>query len=350
MRNPGPHVWVAVLVALCLAGCASIPSLPLASGGEPIPAGEPAYRTTVQVRYLAAGGVLIQRGPDSIVTAPFFSNPSLIRVALGRVETNAQAVDHVLRPIADALRDSRAILVGHSHYDHLMDVPYIKQAYMRDARVYGSDTAKNILAAYPDLLPADVVSVENDLGDAHRSGGWWYVTPRLRFMALRSEHAAVLLHHKFAPGTYERPLERTPSSASDWREGQTLAYLIEFLDDGGRVDFRIHYQDAGSTPPLGFPPDDEVAAGSRTDLAILCMPGFDQVDDYPEAIVRRLNPRFVLGIHWENFFEPIPDDPRDLHLVPAFDAARFVARLTKALAPDAKFIVAAPGTWLQFPK
>ena len=92
-------------------------------------------------------------------------------------------------------------------------------------------------------------------------------------MAVRSEHAPIFLHHQFAPGTYDKPLTEIPTKASDWKEGQTIAYVIDFLDDAGQVDFRIFYQDAGSTPPLGIPPDDDVVGTRRFDVAVLCMPG-----------------------------------------------------------------------------
>jgi L-ascorbate metabolism protein UlaG (beta-lactamase superfamily) len=314
-------------------------------------ANEPGYATTLQIRYLGAGGVLFQRGPDKILTAPFFSNPSLLRVALGRIETDVPEIDRFMRPIAADIQDTEAILVGHAHYDHLMDLPYIQHTYLPKAFIYGSDTTKYILAPYADVPQNHVISVEQKpMGEAHRSGKWWRVPPRIRFMAVRSEHAPIFLHHKFVPGSYDGPLTAIPSTASDWREGQTIAYVIDFLDDAGGIDYRIFYQDAGSTAPLGIPPDDAEVGTRRFDVAVLCMPGFDQVEAYPEAIVTRLNPRFVVGIHWENFFERLPDHQGDPHPVPTFDPAGFIARLEKALPSGASFLMPTPGTWLQFAK
>ena len=343
--------WLLITIAVGIVGCAPLPaSPPLTIGGKALRQGEPGYDSTLQIRYLGAGGVLFQRGRDSIMTAPFFSNPSLLRVALGRIEYDPRAADRSLGPIAADIKDTNAILVGHAHYDHLMDLPYIKETYLPKARIYGSDTARYIMAAYPGVPHDDVVSVEHSLGEAHRSGKWWKVSTRVRFMALRSEHAPIVFHHKFVPGTYDKPLQEIPTKASDWREGQTIAYLIDFLDDAGGIDFRIFYQDAGSTPPLGIPPDDDAVGMRRFDVAVLCIPGFDQVEGYPEAIVTRLNPRFVVGIHWENFFEPFPGNPLEFHPVPTLDPARFIARLNKALPPDATFLMPVPGTWLQFQK
>jgi hypothetical protein len=243
-----------------------------------------------------------------------------------------------------------AILVGHAHYDHLMDVPYIKKKYLPQAKIYGSETMKNTLAGDHDLKQDDVVSVEQGAGTDREPGTWWDASRRLRFMALKSEHAPIVAHLKFFEGTYREPLKELPTRAYGWREGQTLAYLIDFLSaDGKTVEFRVHYQDAASTAPLGFPPAlSQLPDPRRVDLAIVCMPGFDQVEHYPEAIVKRLKPRFVVIIHWENFFELLPDDPRDLRTVPTENAERFLARLQPVLQPDAVFKLPAPGAWMRF--
>lgn len=315
-----------------------------------MPPSDPAYKTAVQIRYLGAGGVVIKRGDDVLLTAPFFSNPPILRVAIGEIRSLPDQINRFLKPSDDYLAGAAAVLVGHSHYDHLMDMPYIKATYMPQVRIYGSTTMKNILAGDHELNPAHVVSVEPDIGTADRLGKWWYVSPRLRFMALKSEHAPIIAHIKFYQGTYEDPLPEIPTRAYRWREGQTLAYLVDFLGaDGKTVEFRVHYQDAASTPPLGFPPMfSDPGDQRRVDVAILCMPGFNEVANYPEGIVNRLNPRFVVPIHWENFFEVLPDDPRDLETVPTENAELFLARLKAVLPKDADYKLPVPGAWMQF--
>ena len=340
-----------LLLLLWLSGCGGPSSgLPVFPGTSPLPPDDPAYPTDVQLKYLGAGGILIQRGADALVTAPFFSNPSLSRVAFGEIKSLPEQVDRFLGSGGKDLPGVTAILVGHAHYDHLMDVPYIKKKYLRQAKIYGSETMKNTLAGDHALNPADIVSVEEGAGTDTKPGTWWHASPRLRFMALQSEHAPIIFHWKFFEGAYREPLPELPTRAYGWREGQTLAYLIDFLSaDGSKVEFRIHYQDAASNAPLGFPPMVSQLPDSRpVDLAIVCMPGFDQVKDYPEAIVNRLRPRFVVIVHWENFFELLPDDPRDLRTVPTEDAERFLGRLIPVLKPDGVFKLPAPGAWMRF--
>ena len=337
---------------ICLAGCSG-PSnhLPVHSGGSELPPGDPAYRTEVQVKYLGAGGVVIKRGDDVLLTAPFFSNPSILRVAFGEIAARPDQIDRFLGRPGNGLAGATAVLVGHAHYDHLMDVPYIKQKYLPQAKIYGSDTMKHTLAGDPALRAVDVVSVEQDAGTAERPGKWWPAGQRLRFMALKSEHAPIIAGLKFFEGAYDQPLTALPARAYGWKEGQTLAYLIDFLGaDGETVEFRVHYQDAASNARYGFPPPLPHAEDKRrVDLAIVCMPGFDQVEDYPEAIVKWLNPRHVVIVHWENFFELLPDDRTGLRTVPTEDAEGFLARLKAVLLPEgAEFKLPAPGAWMRF--
>lgn len=333
------------------AGCSGpITGLPVYTGGTEIPPGDPAYPTTLQVKYLGAGGVVLKRGTDVLLTAPFFSNPSIPRVAFGTIAARPDQIDRFLGGPSNGLAGATAILVGHAHYDHLMDVPYVKLHYLPRVKVYGSETMKNTLWGDAALERTDIVSVEADAGTDQRMGKWWYASRRLRFMALVSEHAPIFAHIKFFEGSYDTPLAKLPDRAYEWREGQTLAYLIDFLGpDEKTVEFRVHYQDAASTAPLGFPPMfTQPGDQRRVDLALVCMPGFDQVPRYPEALIGRLNPRAIVLIHWEDFFAPLPDASSDLRTVAALDAPAFLARLQKVMPPDATFKLPAPGSWMAF--
>jgi hypothetical protein len=46
-----------------------------------------------------------------------------------------------------------------------------------------------------------------------------------------------------------------------------------------------------------------------TDVAILCVAAFDQVDDNPEHVLASVRPRAVIGGHWEDFFTRGFEDP-----------------------------------------
>lgn len=291
------------------------------------------------IQYLGVGGWLFRFGEASLLTAPLFSNPGLLEVGAGRIATDTALVDRFLPPV----RDVSAILVGHAHYDHLMDVPYIARVKAPGAVVYGSRTAVNLLQGDPELDPARLVDVESVAGDHERPGEWIHVADdRIRVMALRSEHAPHFLGLLLFGGEVTEPAQELPERASGWLAGQPLSYLIDFLDPDGRVVYRIHYQDHASQPPAGLPPPLE--DGVPVDLAIVTPPGFHEVTGYPEEVVARLRPGRVLLGHWEDFFRP---RTRTTRPVPGTDLEEFVDRLAAALPPGVEWSLPEPGTVLR---
>lgn len=267
-----------------------------------------------------------------------------------KIKSDPSRIERFIAPLKDSMKDVGAILVAHSHYDHLMDIPYIAKVWAANAKIYGSLTMTHILAS---ALPSERLESLNHAAASFTSPGkWFYVDGgRIRFMAIRSEHAPHFLGIKFFKGEYSADLKELPQRASEWLEGKTFTFLIDFMGEGPKkeAEFRIFYQDAASNPPSGFPPPfAEVEDQKRIDVAILCVAGFEQVRNYPESIIRRLSPRFVVLVHWEDFFSPLPSNPKDIRTVPGSDIEEFVERLAVVMPADAKLEMPFPGAWLQF--
>lgn len=318
-------------------------SAALAALDAPLVLRSPALPDSVTLTYLGTGGWLLRHGEAALLTAPFFSNPGLVEVGVARLATDTAAVDRHLPPVDDV----PALLVGHGHYDHLMDVPWIARVRAPQARIYGSRTVVNQLHGDAGLDPARLVAVDTDpanVGTADRPGRWW-TTPdgRIRFMALASEHAPHLLGVRLFHGQVDAPLAALPDRAYQWTDGPTLAWLIDLLaEDGTTVLLRLHYQDAASRPPWGFPPDD----GIPVDVVILCPAGSGAAEGYPDGLLARVEPRVAILGHWEDFFRPWSAPPRP---VPGTDIDAFAARLTELLPADARIIRPDPGERLRIP-
>jgi hypothetical protein len=336
---------VALAAALGLA-CATAPPPDLpAPPAEPIDACEGASGAgEVTVGYLRAGGFAIVHEGEALLTAPFYSNPGFLRVGLGLSIAPDDERIPARPPLLEGARVA-GVLVGHAHYDHLMDVPSVLARWRLDGtRVYGSGTAVNLLRAAAPDLPAQ--RVDADAGDRAARGTW--VRPegsRFRVMALRSEHAPHAWPGiKLFAGHVDAPPPSPPRSAYGWKEGQTYAFLIDVLaDDGETPLLRIHYQDAASNPELGWPPR-ELLAERRVDLALFCAASFALVREHPQAILRELEPRYAMAAHWEDFSR----DPRDpLRVVPLTDLPDLVDRLRETL-PAGRFSVPAPGAQVRF--
>src|SRR5215210_1857264 len=98
----------------------------------------------VFIRYLGAGGLYLEWRGTPILFGPFFSNPSFPRAFFGKLDANQVRIEGGLKGMD--LANVHAIFVGHAHYDHLADVPFIVENLSPDATVYVNQTGANMLA------------------------------------------------------------------------------------------------------------------------------------------------------------------------------------------------------------
>ncbi len=324
----------ALSIAVSVAGCAYVtgtrsppqPDRPCCGGGP----------DDLRATYLGTGGWILEWDGQMVLGAPFFSHQSLPRVAFGRIRSDTVLVDSLL-PSVDA---ARAILVGHGHHDHLLDVPWIARARAPDAWILGNRTVANILAGDPELPGSRVLTVTDSAGTAYREGRWVTLPGgRVRILPLLTEHAPHLQGVEVFEGTVDRPMERLPDRARDWMGGQGLAYLIDFLDRSGQVRYRVHYADISASAPWGYPPASVDGRARPVDLVILCAPSVHETEWFPEGLLDALRPRYALAGHWEDFFHAWSREPRS---VKGTDLGVFVDRMRRALPEGSGWAVPRP--------
>lgn len=319
---------------------------------SPVPCGG-ACEETVEVRFLGAGGFLVRLGEDAILTGPLFSNPSLPRLLLGQsVRADTARIDDGMARLLPDRRGIRAILTGHSHYDHLMDVPYVAHRYLPGIPVYGNDAMRNLLAWDAALLPR-LRSVQGRAGTHQVLGQWFYpktegpartgtrADSTLRIMAVESEHASHALGIiKLFKRDQTTPRVTPPRTASDWAEGRSHSYVVEFRDAATlRLRFRLHYEDAIARPPRGFPPRLE----GRYDLALVCGGNYEQVPggQVPSRLLEWLRPRNAVVGHWEDFFHP---QGGLVTRIPLFDMSEIYRRVRDRVPGDVSIPVPGQST------
>jgi hypothetical protein len=354
------------LIVVAAAACHSPPltiTPPLQSGSAGIGCrqancGNP--EDLISVTYLGVSGLLIEHHRHVLLTAPFFSNPSLGQVrpkvakllrSTPRIASDTATIERLLPRDADR---TTAILVGHGHYDHLMDVPYIATHRATSAVIYGGPSVRHMLMG-DSALRADggrrVVAInEGVVGHRQRRGAWFYSSDgAYRFMALIAGHAPTYQAWKqaytFSSGTVDSDLDSLPHTAAEWKLGETYSYLIDVLDDRTRAPvFRIYFQDAPSEPPLGFPPS-EVLAERAIDLAVLCAATSSNVHNTPDSLLVILKPTYVLLGHWEDFFQS-RNLPSRVGRGTDLEALRNSMR--NSLSPSAEWVMPLPQTTFRF--
>lgn len=294
----------ALLLLAAAPACATHP----ASSPAPVPAPPRtcacAAGDSVSVTYLGVGAFVLRRGGDAVLTAGMMSAPSPLD--LFSLRTDTARVDKRLRAAGVDPRSVRAVLAGHSHYDHAMDLPYLMRRHFTDPAVKVWANAALPLIFAPDAKFTERVEViERVAGDSLEPGEWRTAAGgRIRFMALKSDHAPHVLGRHLLPRKIEEPLAKPPRTLRDYAEGQTLAFLVDFLDAGGRTAFRLHVQDAASPPRHGFVPPLKDGDAAPVDVAVLCGAAFSQVRGYPETLLGELSPRVAVVGHLEDFILP----------------------------------------------
>ena len=355
--------WRLPLLALLL-GCGapvtisrSIQSGPRPVGCVGAECGDP--DSVVAITYLGVSGLLIEHHGNVLLTAPFFSNPTFGQVrprvrkllrSTPRISADTDMIERLLPVAADR---ATVMLVGHGHYDHLMDVPYIAARRAKSAVIYGGPSVRHMLMGDPNLRANGerVIAVSlATAGSPRRRGAWYYsADSSYRFMAIVAGHAPTIRAWKrvytFTAGTVPADLDSLPRTAAEWKLGEPYAFIIDVLDDRTREPvIRIYFQDAPSEPPLGFPPTD-VLSERPIDLAVLCAATSSNVRNTPDSLLTILRPAHVVLAHWEDFFR---SQTLPMQLSPATDLDALRESLRKSLPPDADWVMPLPRTAIRF--
>ncbi len=230
-----------------------------------------AGRDGVRVTYLGTNGYQFEFKGRALLVDPYFSRVDLWTVAVGsHIQPNASRINDGRRHLA---RKEDAILVTHGHFDHLLDVP----AIMANTHAPLVASASSI-----DLAKRAGASSGNAVkpGDVRRIGPW-----KIRVSSATHDRL-------FGKVPFNRPHRQaeSPQIPADWACGEPLAFLIEV--NGQRI-----YIDSGGTLAQ-LPPNE------RVDLAIL---GVALPDSRARlhAALDRLQPRYVLPSHQDDFFRPL---------------------------------------------
>lgn len=334
---------------------------PSASSPPPTESPNPSNGENVSkldVKWLGAAGFLLTVGEDSVMSAPLYTRPNVFAVQLGTpVRSDAELVKKKLDD--KTLSTVRAIVTGHAHYDHLLDVPAI-MARAPNATLYANRSARNLLAAYaPDraakcttpaptspIARSRVVALDDSLvssidwtncaakrpAEAPMEGKWVDVPgSNVRVFGMCSEHPDQVGPVHFGAGDVDEEQCDVPTQMAQWKEGLTIAFLIDFLDPVTKAPrFRVYYQDAPTNAPIGHVPP-EVLADHRVDVALLCVGSSNNVDDEPYGVLTALKPRYAVGGHWEDFFKSIDDPVSPVALV---DVNAWLTKAKNALSPS----------------
>jgi L-ascorbate metabolism protein UlaG (beta-lactamase superfamily) len=296
--NPEPStiITVTLLLTLLTGGCSSPPptedgavqALPHPTTNAPL--GESETAEPLVMHWLGTASFHIRAGATSILTDPFYSHQTAFRTAFRRLESNPERIQALLGD----LPEPQAILIGHGHYDHIMDLaPAMRLLGWRGTEVFGSETVDNLLQGYPEKhrwrfnrLTGQTLWRES-------------TTLPLRLRSLSAGHAPQIGNRLLWPGQIGEQRKKPPAKVRDFQAGRVLAYFIEL--DAGAKTHRIVF--LSSAPTLHRELARRLRASSPIDVLILPVASWDKVEGYPGTLVRALEPRYIVLSHFNDLFD-----------------------------------------------
>lgn len=261
----------------------------------------PGDRRPVRVTWLGTAGFALEHAGYTVLIDPYVTRASLFDCARGPLRSDTVRVAQRL-PRADA------IVAGHTHFDHCLDVP--AAALVSGATVYGSPSCVHLCRA-AGVPEAKVVDVSARGGPAPFEAE---VGPFvLRFVP--SVHSAFALGRVPFPGDIADCAE-LPMGVGAYRCGAVFSVDVRVA---GR---RIYH--------LGSADLVDAAPAPGVDLLLCCVAGWTTTPRFAPRVMSALRPGAVLLSHWDNFFRPLEGGAQAL---PGMQMPRLVEQLT-ALEPN----------------
>jgi L-ascorbate metabolism protein UlaG (beta-lactamase superfamily) len=289
----------ALASALTLLACT--PPLP-APKASPSPSASPPHEAPVVLTYLGVAGWQVADGAHTLLIDPYFSRVD-VKDPSAPLPPDTALIARYAPDHADA------ILVEHSHYDHLLDVPTI--ANHTNAPVIGTESTLNVARAAG--VPPSHLLLAN--------GGETFEIGPFSIRTIRGLHSLTGQPSALIPRDITLPM---PASA--YAEGGTLDYLV-------RVEQRTVLF-VGSANFI-----ESELTGLRPDVAVLATGLREKIPDYSCRLMRALGrPRLVLTDHFDAHWKPLGPEQMSLGDDARASLARFADEI-HACAPETRVVI-----------
>lgn len=264
----------------------------------------------LELRWLGVSGYRLTYEGVSLFVDPYVSRVPLRALLLRRT---ALPDGQMIARYANAPGEVAGVLVGHTHFDHAVDAPALARRYATKA--YGSASLVQLMRLHglADLAVEVAVKQPYELGP--------FV---VRFVP--SRHSKLLFGRKVpmdGPLTCDHLDGLNPGA---YKCGAVYGIRIEV------AGISIYHQGSADLDDAELP-DDPV------DVFLAGVAGRQVTPRYWERVLPRLDPRFVVPTHYDNFFSPLgrqrdlvrkvalADVPDEIHLVARNATVAALARI-----------------------
>ncbi|MFK4294559.1 MBL fold metallo-hydrolase [Bacillus sp. RC250] len=261
----------------------------------------------VKVTFLGTSSLLFDDGNTQLMIDGFISRPSLPKILFSKIKTDEDTVDKVFNRIGVDNNKLKGLFVAHTHYDHAFDLAYI--AKRTGAHVYGSESTMNV--GFGGGINEKQMSV-------------YEVNKAMQF----GDFTVTVLPSKHSPTFDEgekvtKPLKQ-PAKALDYHEDSSYDFLIAHKNKAFLVKPSVNYIEGAL--------DDIRADVLFLGTGVLGKQKRTFQNMYYEQTIRKVQPKLVIPIHWDDFNKPLTDT---LEAMPKYaDNAKngldFIIQRTKA--------------------
>lgn len=240
----------------------------------------------LSVSWFGTSCLNISDGKSAIFFDPFITRPSLFQiVTFQKLKSDNQLIDSWLGKLTN--NNIKGLFVSHTHYDHALDLVSIQKK--TKAPVYGSTSVLNILKgakleeSFNKISSGDVVVI----GD-------------FKITIFKGIHPPHFFSFTLASGIIERPL-KPGATAIEYKLGEVFSYLIEhpkgrvFFHPSGILSEGIDFKKIG-----------------KVDLLIQGIAKRESTTILLEGVINPLNPKLVIPVHYDDFFEPLSAGIKEL--------------------------------------
>lgn len=249
------------------------------------------------IRWLGTAGYELTsaEGPVLLID-PYVTRVGLVRYLSGPIAPDPARIDQ-------AIGRADGVLVGHSHFDHVMDVPLI--ARRTGAHVWGSRSTANLLEGL-GLPPAQWTPLDKDRRTTFEVGPF-------KVTAVPS------LHSRFAIGKNVPYAGDIPCTCeihlkgSDYRCGDVFSFLVDYHG------FRLYHLGSANLVEDAIPTE-----ARDVDLLLMCIAARFATERFVPRTLAAFTPRRVMPMHYD-FMWRSADKP--MRLLPRTDFGRLMSEV-----------------------
>lgn len=251
----------------------------------------------IEIRWLGAAGLEIAVDRNIVLIDPYLSRPGKFSVLFRQLRPSQSRIRSYTSGIAGKVS---AVICGHTHFDHALDIPDIVS--VEHCRAIGGRSLKALFE----------ISGMNPEMDVCKGNESYELEGGIKVHMIPSRHGLVLFRRVPYPGEID-PHGEAPIKAGQYGLGTMFMPKIEI---GG-----VTLLHAGSANFI----ESEVG-GHRCDILFMCVPGWKNVPEYTTKFVEMLGPEVIVPFHFDDFTARIPNTGR-VRALPFTDMQGFIERI-----------------------